>query len=212
MTDQGQQHRGAGPDRGRPLDRSGSRVSARPHAPYADEPADPAAFGDEPEFGQPGEDDRRGRPNPALRIAALATALGVLLISGAASLQVYFRQQRELAELRTSIVERRESIDELEQQINRWDDPAYVEQQARERYGWVMPGETAYRVIGPDGKPIEGAALDSTRPDQKTPADDAWWLQLWSTTRTADRPLPADTPVGSPAPVVEPTPTPSPTG
>lgn len=149
---------------------------------------------------------RTGRPNTAVRLAALITALGVLLISGAASLQVYFRQQRQMAELRTSIVERQQAIEELEARIGRWDDPAYVEQQARERFGWVMPGETAYRVIGADGQPVEGAFLETTRPDQRTPADDAWWLQMWSSTRTADRPLPEGSPVGA-----TPSPTPTPT-
>lgn len=134
----------------------------------------------------------------------LVTALGVLLISGAASLQIYVRQQRQIAELRTSIVERHAAIEELDQQIRQWDDPAYVEQQARERFGWVMPGETGYRVIGPDGKPVEGAALDSSRPDQETPAADAWWLKMWSSTRTADRPLPDAHPVGTPAPSATP--------
>lgn len=205
MTDQGRKQSGAGPDRGHPRDRSGSRNSAPGDA-------DPPSFDRAAALTEADEERRQraGQPNAAVRLVVLVTALGVLLISGAASLQIYFRQQREIAELRTSIVERREAIEQLDQQIRQWDDPAYVEQQARERFGWVMPGETGFRVIGPDGKPIEGATLDSTRPDQETPAADAWWMKMWSSTRTADRPLPDANPVGTPAPTATPEATPTP--
>ncbi|SDB79917.1 Septum formation initiator [Raineyella antarctica] len=135
--------------------------------------------------------------------------LAVLLISGAASLQVYFRQQHQIAQLRTSIQDRQKAIEDLDHRIGQWDDPAYVKQQARERYGWVVPGETGYRVIGPDGKPVEGATLDTRRSDQETPEADAWWLKLWSGAHTADRPLPGGAPVGTPSPTPTPTPTPA---
>ncbi|MEA5154419.1 septum formation initiator family protein [Raineyella sp.] len=133
-----------------------------------------------------------------MRLVLLATVVGVLVISAAASLQIYFRQQRQLAELRTEITQRQAAIEDLNRQLAEWNDPAYVRQQARGRLGWVMPGETGYRVIGADGKPVEGARLESQRADQATPAADAWWLKLWGTTTTADRPTPAsDVPVGS---------------
>lgn len=204
MTDQGGKKSGAGPGRGEPRDRSGSRTSSRLAAPLPDDHVAAAPDGDDDERRQ-----RPGQPTAAVRLVVLVTALGVLLISGAASLQIYFRQQRQIAELRTSIVERQQAIEDLDHQVKQWDDPAFVEQQARERFGWVMPGETGYRVIGPDGKPVEGATLDSTRADQETPASDAWWMKMWSSARTADRPLPGGTPVGTPIPSATPTPTPS---
>ena len=34
-------------------------------------------------------------------------------------------------------------------------DDEYVKAQARERFGWVMPGETSYQVIDRNGKPLE---------------------------------------------------------
>lgn len=188
MTDQGQQQTGAGPDRGNPQDRPGSRVPP-------------------PEQPEEGQQPRLANPSAAIRIVVFVTVLGVLLLSGAASLQIFFRQERQLAEARDSITEHQQAITDLDRRARQWDDPAYVEQQARERFGWVMPGETGYRVIGPDGKPIEGARLDSTRSDQEIPAADAWWMKLWSSTRTADRPLPTDVPVGEPLPEASPTPT-----
>lgn len=155
--------------------------------------------------GRPGDGSadraRPGGPSAALRLVLLGTVVGVLVISAAASLQIYFRQQRQLAELSVEITQRRQAIDDLNRQIAAWDDPAYVRQQARQRLGWVMPGETGYRVIGADGKPLEGARLDSQRSDQATPATDAWWMKMWGSTTTADRPTPAtDVPVGTSTP------------
>ncbi|WP_194793097.1 FtsB family cell division protein [Raineyella fluvialis] len=137
-------------------------------------------------------------PSAALRLVLLGTVVGVLLISAAVSLQIYFRQQHQMASLGAEVTQRQQAIDELHRQLSAWDDPAYVRQQARQRLGWVMPGETGYRVIGSDGKPLEGAQLDSQRSDQATPATDAWWMKMWGSTATADRPTPAtDVPVGT---------------
>ena len=41
----------------------------------------------------------------------------------------------------------RRDIKALEREKRRWADDEYVKAQARERFGWVMPGETSYQVI-----------------------------------------------------------------
>lgn len=135
----------------------------------------------------------------------VGVVLGILLISGAASAQVYFRQQRQIAALEEEIAERQRAIEDLDHQIEQWDDPAFVEQQARERFGWVLPGETGYRVIGEDGQPIEGATLEEERPDEGPVQADAPWLTLWGSTKAADRPAPGrgERPVGSEDPIGE---------
>ena len=42
----------------------------------------------------------------------------------------------------------------------RWQDPAYVEAQARERLHYVLPGETRYVVLGPDEAPARRTTGD----------------------------------------------------
>ena len=49
-------------------------------------------------------------------------------------------------------------------------DPDYVRTQARERLGWVVPGETGYRVVGADGKPLGGGLRSSPRRLRPAPA------------------------------------------
>ena len=87
--------------------------------------------------------------------------------------------------LRDQIAQRQQEISTLEDQLARWKDPAFVKAEARSRLGWVMPGETGYRVIGADGKPIGG---DSTALAPNKPSSGLWWQQMWGSVAVADAP------------------------
>lgn len=114
--------------------------------------------------------------------------LVVLAVSYASSLRAYLEQRRELASLHEQIASSKVAVAELRREKRRWSDDAFVEQQARERLGFVMPGETGYQVIGVDGKPLDAddsltdpaAAEDALRPP--------WWETAWSTVENAGHP------------------------
>ena len=90
--------------------------------------------------------------------------LAVLTVSYASSLRRLPRSSAaHINDLKTQIAEHEANIDSLEAEKDRWEDPAYVAQQARERLGYVMPGEKTYLVLGEDGKPLEPAS-DLARP------------------------------------------------
>ena len=113
----------------------------------------------------------------------------VLAISFGQSLRIYLSQQHELAVAQQQIRDRSAQIADLEAELSRWSDPEYVKAQARDRLGWVMPGETGYRVVGADGKPIGGGVVIES--EQALPAgehDPVWWDRLWGSVRTADAP------------------------
>lgn len=65
----------------------------------------------------------------------------------APSLRIWVEQQHEIAALEAAVAEQKEEVDELEDEKARWDDPHYVETQARERLYYVKPGEFSYLVI-----------------------------------------------------------------
>lgn len=117
-----------------------------------------------------------------LLLAVVIAALGVTL---AQSLRVYFAQAQEIAATRAAIEARKGRISDLEDQLERWRDPVFIKAEARERLGWVVPGETGYRVIGADGKPIGGdsTVLAPTR------QDGLWWEGMWGSVRHADNPV-----------------------
>ena len=90
------------------------------------------------------------------RAVALLVVVGLLIISYVGSMRIYLDQQSDMATARTQIAERQATIAQLEDELSRWNDPDYNKTQARERLGWVMPGEVGYRVIGTDGKVVSG--------------------------------------------------------
>jgi cell division protein FtsB len=172
---------GPGPGRGKPRARSQARKpSSSVRTPKAETP-------------RPGESAapllRRGSSLTA-RAIALAVVLLILTISYATSLRIYFAQAHEIASTSAEISERQQRIRELQGELARWGDETYVQTQARERLGWVVPGEIGYTVVGADGKPLGGGAkiTAETAPDEA--AQDAWWSKLWGSVQAADRPAP----------------------
>ncbi len=130
------------------------------------------------------------------RLIVVLAVFGVLLMLYGNSIRTEFEQRREIAALKAEIADAQEKRDGLRNELERWRDPKYVKQQARTRLGWVVPGETGYRVLGPDGKPVSGAKIDSTN---RLPGDehaDTWWEELLGSVAAADQPAPEkrDTP------------------
>ncbi len=111
------------------------------------------------------------------RAAVLVLVLAVLAVSYASSLRAYLQQRDHLDSLEAEITERQAAIAELKAEDERGDDPAYVQQRARE-LGYVMRGETPYVVLDENGQPLTDAELgdpDSVGPDdERTWYDDAW--------------------------------------
>ena len=126
------------------------------------------------------------------RAIALAVVLLILTISYATSLRIYFAQAHEIASTKAEITERQQRIRELQGELARWGDEAYVRTQARERLAWVVPGETGYTVVGADGKPLGGGAKISAETASGESAQDSWWSQLWGSVEAADRPAPVN--------------------
>jgi cell division protein FtsB len=118
----------------------------------------------------------------------LVLVLSVLTISYASSLKAYFQQHSQIQQLRGQIAASESSIARLQSEKDRWQDPAYVRQQARARFGYLMPGQTSYVVIGDDGKPL---AAQSTLSDPRTSvstAPTAWWTREWRSVQLAGDP------------------------
>ena len=128
------------------------------------------------------------RTNLTARALALVVVVLVLTISYATSLRIYFAQAHEIASTKAEIAGSQEAIGDLQGRIARWNDPAYVTARARERLGWVVPGETGYTVVGADGKPLGGGlTLDSAAPVDPQPQA-MWWDRMWGSVKAADQP------------------------
>jgi hypothetical protein len=107
-------------------------------------------------------------------------------VSYASSMRAYLQQRHQIDTLEAQIAERESSIGDLEREKDRWDDPAFLMQEARKR-GYVLPGETPFVVVDTNGSPLTGSELDdpSTVGDHESPA---WYDGVWSSVKVAGNP------------------------
>jgi cell division protein FtsB len=106
---------------------------------------------------------------------ATALALVVLFVVVLApSLKVLLEQRQQIAALEQQVEDAENSLEELTEERARWDDPTYIEAQARERLNYVFPGDHSYVVLDDssteptqNGQPVSGS-IQSTQVDWLT--------------------------------------------
>ena len=94
------------------------------------------------------------------RLSGFALSLLLLIIAAlvvlAPGLKTFVEQRQQIAALEQSVADAQADVDDLNAEIDRWSDPAYIEAQARDRLYYVYPGDIAFLVIGDDSLPDEG--------------------------------------------------------
>jgi cell division protein FtsB len=133
-----------------------------------------------------------------VRVMVFASVLLLAFILVSPTLHSYLQQRQQLADLRAQVAAAKAHNDDLHADLKRWDDPAYVQAQARQRLSFVMPGEKAFQVadpqtvpdVAPGDKQGPSAALDDT-------AAMPWYQGIWQSVRTAGE-EPVATPSTSP--------------
>ncbi|MBW1602757.1 septum formation initiator family protein [Streptomyces sp. JJ66] len=121
---------------------------------------------------------RRGRLTG--RAALLALVLCSLIVALAYPIRQYVSQRAEIAELREEAGTTSERVEELRELKARLQDPAYVEQLAREHLHYVRPGERGYVVEG-ESRP------ETHRPSDDAAADRPWYRNFLDGVDRADR-------------------------
>ncbi len=183
---------GSGPGRGTPRSRTTARPAQRANAPShtrvsaSPQPSEPEGSAG---VGLPRLSRGLRLTNRAIALILVVVVLALMYVS---SIKVYFNQQADIAKHDASIRQHEQNIASLQDQIARWQDPSYVKIQARERLGWLMPGETGYKVVTSDGTvlgPSVRIGTTSTLPQGEHPA--TWWERLANSMAVADNPAPA---------------------
>jgi len=145
----------------------------------------------------------------ARRAAILAAVVCVLTLTIAGPVRTYFGQRTEMRQLAASEEKLRAEIADLEQQKVKLGDPVYIAAQARERLGFVKPGDVPYQVQLPPG------AVLPTEPGQETKAALAgqpWYTSLWHTIADEPHNIPSAVPPVPPVPPPGELPAPPPPG
>jgi len=127
------------------------------------------------------QDSDRGRGMASLTVKFVVLAVLVVLAVAVVlpSVRAYVRQQQQLEQLRAEVAQVEQEVTDLQAELARWDDNAYVIAQARERLSYVFPGERPFRVVDPEfvtgEAPVENS-ITRTTPDEQS---EAWYVTVW---------------------------------
>jgi cell division protein FtsB len=123
----------------------------------------------------------------ARRAAILAAVVCVLTLTIAGPVRTYFAQRAELAAIEASNAQLELQKAQLEAEKVKINDPAYIEAQARDRLGMVMPGETPYQIQLPNS-PAPASEEPGASPPQSP--NGPWYTTLWHTIADAPHNVP----------------------
>jgi cell division protein FtsB len=120
------------------------------------------------------------------RAAILALALAFVIVAIALPFKIWLSQRGDLASLNTEIERAQSRVAQLNAQDQRWNDPAYIEAQARKRLHYVMPGESNRIVLGPKPSHVQKEiATAIAHPAAPPVSNGPWYSQLWQSMQTA---------------------------
>ncbi|OBK16423.1 FtsB family cell division protein [Mycobacterium asiaticum] len=114
----------------------------------------------------------------ARRAAILAAVVCVLTLTIAGPVRTYFAQRTEMAQLSATEAALRSQIKDLEQRKGQLGDPAYIAAQARERLGFVKPGDIPFQVQLP---PTAAVAPQPGGEVGSQLKNEPWYTSLWHT-------------------------------
>jgi type II secretory pathway pseudopilin PulG len=107
------------------------------------------------------------------------------------TVNTYVAQRQKLSELRAQVSQQEQRVEDLREQVARWEDPTYVAARARERLLFAMPGETQYRLTDTSGRDVP---LTEAQQAQEEAKEGEWFSVLWESVEGSSRLTPEDIP------------------
>lgn len=117
------------------------------------------------------------------RALILMAVFALLVLALSVPVRAWLSQRAEVAALRADIGASSERIAELQTELTRWSDPAFVSTEARRRLHFVLPGEIGYVTISADGRPAEAVLSEAA-----AAAPRGWHSVVWDSIERADGP------------------------
>ena len=110
-----------------------------------------------------------------IRLSGFMAIMLSLVVLGAwvlvPTLGTYLDQRQRIVALEHSVHVTQQKIDELTAERERWNDPAYITAQARERLFYVKPGEVVYLIdndLDPAAQPVETGPVSGTAQEKSS--------------------------------------------
>lgn len=125
-------------------------------------------------FLSKGESFELGGQRFSVRWLSFILLLGVVMVLLVPKLYVWMKQEEELRAITIQVQLAQQRNAQMQEKLELWNDPEFIASQARERLGYVKPGETQYTVVDP-GEGYQDLAQVAAAPVQG-PARP--WLQV----------------------------------
>ena len=117
------------------------------------------------------------------RAAILAVAIASVALALALPFKVWLGQRGQINSLEAQTRQQEQQVASLQRQAQRWNDPAYIEQQARLRLHYALPGEKTYVVLGKPAPRHRHVAVAASGPTLTGP----WYSRLWQSLEAAGK-------------------------
>jgi cell division protein FtsB len=119
-----------------------------------------------------------GRLNVTTRAALLALTLCLVALTMAYPLRAYLTQKAQISDLRTQQNQDQQAVTDLQRTVDRYRNPVSVQDEARVRLHYQLPGEKIYYL------PPAPTHTSTSNEKVHTPAvpgkdDQPWYSQLW---------------------------------
>jgi cell division protein FtsB len=119
------------------------------------------------------------------RATVLLVVLAALALGYAYPVRVYLSQQSDIARMEAAQAAQRQKINDLTDEVTKWQDDEYVRIQARRRLYYVYPGEIPLVVLLDDAGAAREAGADPNAGKKEKAGP--WYGKLWSSIEVANR-------------------------
>lgn len=116
-----------------------------------------------------------------MRSAILSFVLVFVFISLALPMRDLVNQRNRINALHDRQTQAEAELTDLNKQITKWNDPAFVAVQARERLHFVMPGQVGYVVLEAEAAPVIYKGVVTQKRSR------AWYSAVWGGIERAGR-------------------------
>ena len=113
------------------------------------------------------------------RLLILFIVLFAVAVTLAPPTQHYFAQRSQISALEADVESNKKKLLEARAELQRWRDPDYVRDQARERLHFVLPGERQYIILGATSQ-VDGSTQTAAPINQEFPLGVPWYSRVIS--------------------------------
>jgi cell division protein FtsB len=126
---------------------------------------------------------RRPRRPITGRALVLGTLVVLLLVLLASPLNRYFGSRNDVQHAAQQLRDDQAELTRLKALQKKWSDPGYIQQQARLRLQFAMPGDVVYVVV----RPGQRSEIESTSGVVAAKHPVGWNQKLWQSVQVAGR-------------------------